>query len=701
MLSRFLKNRLIAGALISIFVTLLCTLGIASGWFSNLHAHFADSLYTLNEPSEEIVIIAIDDKSTDEGLGRFSKWSRTSFTELLKVLMEEDPGVVTFDLIFDSETATVGRDDFLELESKTGSLSNEEKLAAYIEFVELYSDKFKNPIDLGLAEQFKQIDKLVLAAVLTPDGESMIKPITKFAVHSKLGLVSSLLDQTGIVRKSIPYFYIKAEDKYYPDLAVATVEEYLGQDGSLDLPLENGQLNVNFFGDPYSYQMIPFIDVLNGQFEPGTFKDKIVLIGATASKEIHDEFYTPRSNVTPMPGVEFRANEIQTILEGKFLNNQKQLSQIMTIAVMSLILAIIFNYLGIVLSIVISIVSIVGYLFAAHVLYGRGLIVNMVYPFVAIILVYIFSWVYKYTVADKSKREIKSAFSHYVSDKLVEEISKNPEMVKLGGEKKVVTVFFSDIKDSTTLSEKTEIQAWVVQINEYFTVMERVLKTYGCTVDKYEGDAIMGFWNAPISQEHQIRLAYNAALDMLDTLEKLNRRWQMLPGRHNLSIRIGVNTGEAIVGNFGSATRFDYTVMGDTVNVASRLESSANKTYGTSLLVAGFEDHAKPNELEDVILREVDTVILPGKKSPVRIHEVVCRKSQVTADIYTRIKNYADGLQAYRQKNFDEAIQYFSQPLNLQDSPSIVMLERCKKLQNNEIVLFLDVEKMIYSIGSK
>ena len=144
----------------------------------------------------------------------------------------------------------------------------------------------------------------------------------------------------------------------------------------------------------------------------------------------------------------------------------------------------------------------------------------------AIVLTFLASWVYKYTIADKKKREMKSAFGHYVSKKLVDEISKNPDMVKLGGEKREVTVFFSDIKDSTKISEKMDTEIWVAQMNEYFTMMESVIKQLGGTIDKYEGDAIMGFFNAPIPQENHVILAHITALEMKKALGRLHQKWE-------------------------------------------------------------------------------------------------------------------------------------------------------------------------------
>ncbi|MBI4234949.1 CHASE2 domain-containing protein [Candidatus Peregrinibacteria bacterium] len=708
----FLKNRVIAGVLIGAFITMLVTIFLAFDLFNGLHQTFSNSLYEINNPSQEIVIIAIDDKSTQpapEGLGRFSQWSRENFTKLLGILKTEKPIVIGFDLIFHTPTTMVPREKLLVLQAElqTGKpKTTEEKLEIFENFLNSYRSSIDNPIDKEFANALQEFDNIVLAASVSNNGE-IIQPLPDFSQNASLGIVNSFLDENGILRASIP----KYQD--YDDFGIAAAKKYLAQAGAsapgvplpkrvavdLNLPLENDQFLVNFFGDPYSFEMIPFVNVLKKKFDPETFKNKIVLIGMTSAKEIHDEFLTPRSNTTPMPGVEFRANEIQTILEEKFLEVQGKLSIIITVLILGAALSVIFNYLGIIFSLVIALASLALYYFSAHFFYSRGLILNMVYPFIAIVLSYIGSYVYRYFIADKNKRELKNAFGHYVSEKLVEQIAKNPEMVKLGGEKRPVTVLFSDIKDSTAISEKTEISAWVGQMNEYFTVMEEIIKRFGGTVDKYEGDAIMCFWNAPISQENHQKLAYGAALEMSVALVRLHEKWRA-ECRPLLEFRIGINSGEAIVGNFGSKTRFDYTATGDTVNAASRLESSVNKTYGTKIAIANpptdLLTKASAQQSCEFLLREIDTVIVPGKTSALVIYELMGVASGRFHDLMTA---YSSGLAAYRSKDFAGAIEYFK-VFGESDPPSKVMLERCLKLLAGEKIAQVD-ENMIFHIIGK
>lgn len=697
MLNRILKNKILFSSIIGLLITILCTIGFASGVFHSLHETFSNSLYTYNNPSEEIVIIAIDDKSTQPqelgGFGRFSQWSREKYVELLDTLAKENPKVITFDIIFHTHTTSIQSEDILEFVGQTNQIdSNKEKLDLYENFLDSYMYSFTNPIDLSFGKKLKEFDNIILASAVGDDQE-MIKPLTEFSSTTTLAFASAFLDRTGVFRYMVPTQYIPSEQKTYDNLAYATAKKYLDAE-DLPLTLEDNKMMANFFGKPYSYQMFSFVDVAKGEFPPETFSNKIVLIGVTSAKEMHDEYYTPRSNVSPMPGVEIQANQIQTILEEKFITNQGTFAKIITIAIFAIVLTVILSHLGVILSIVITVTALALYLGFAHFMYRQGTIVNMVYPFIAIILAYLSSWVYKYFIADKGKREIKGAFGRYVSKELVEQISKNPDMASLGGEKRIVTVFFSDLKNSTTLSEQGEISDWVSQLNEYFTAMESTIKHFGGTIDKYEGDAIMGFWNAPVLQEDHIKKAYNAALEMQKMLKILNQKWEK-EGRPVLEFRIGINTGEVIVGNIGSKERFNYTVMGDTVNTASRLESGANKTYGTSIIATGAQLDLLQSEF---VIREIDTVILPGKTSPVVLYEIMANKTDSNNEIENISKRYTEALQAYRRKDFETAIHILKELLN--DSPSKIMLERCERLAKGEQITEI-VDDMVYRILNK
>ncbi|MFH1533949.1 MAG: CHASE2 domain-containing protein [Nitrospirota bacterium] len=713
-----LKNKLLSAIAIGALITLILTAFSLTNIFNSWHLKIADTLYTNNPSSQEIVIIGIDEKSTyaqPEGLGQFGKWSRENYVKLLDVLAQnpnQAPKVIVFDLLFDTQTQEVPIEKIKELKyEQAEGLTNGQKLDLYENFIDSNSSLLDNSIDTALAEKFYETENLILA--FFSNNGNPIFPINKFSINAKLGDVFAEVDDDGILRK-VPPFY-QDNGTYYPDMAVAAVQEYLEADDlttnnitsnsltiksatrEIQIPLEDGKMNMSYFEDP-GHTHISFVDVLNGNFEEDVFKDKIVLVGVSELTSTQDTVTTPISEAKIIYGVEFRANEIQTILDGKFLTNQSTVGKIATLALISIALALIIMHLGTLLSTIIAIAAIVGYYLIAHLFFKTGLILNMVYPFMAIILTFLASWIYKYTIADKKKREMKSAFGHYVSKKLVEEISKNPDLVKLGGEKRQVSVFFSDIQDSTKISEQIDTAMWVAQMNEYFTMMENVIKQVGGTIDKYEGDAIMGFFNAPIPQENHQLLAHLCALEMKKALKILHKKWEP-EGKPLLEFRIGINTGEAIVGNFGSKDRFDYTVMGDTVNTASRLESSANKTYGTRIAVAGLAGtsagEATPGK---IIMREIDTVFLPGKSEPVQIFELVCTTTEATEETRNLVETYAAGLSSYRKKDFTTAISHFEKLP--QDPPAQVLLERCGKLGRGEQVTGLD-ENMVFRIFNK
>ncbi len=720
---KFYKNKIIAGlinGLITSLVIFIISL-LAGNSFRLIHLDFADGLYTKLNPSEDIVIITIDDDSVKpppEGLGRYAQWSRERYARLLQQLESASPKVIAFDILYGTEAQIIEIDEvksFIEEIGRNELTSAKDLLAAYQEKIKNWSDSSSNIGDQNFAEQIEKLGNIILAGQILGENDSRL-PIEKFSENATIGIVSAEEDPDGIIRNMKLNYELNGTS--YNHFSVEVAKKFLGLESleSLEIP-DNENLLINFFSkpsvytpeNPTTFKKLKFVNVHDGiKFDPEDVRDKIVLIGVTSAGELQDIHPTPRIGSLPlgkgelletnkMSGIEIHANAIQTILEKDFLMNQSRVALGLTIILVSITLCITLNYLNVTFSIIFAVVSLLSYWLSAKLFFNNGVILNMVYPFIAIILSYLAAWAYKYFIANKSQREITKAFSHYVSKKLVDQISKNPDMVKLGGEKRDVTVFFSDIKNSTTWSEKVEITSWVSQVSEYFTVMEGIMKKYGGTVDKYEGDAMMGFWNAPIEQKDHVYRGYLTAIEMRIALKNLHQKWQ-LEGKPLIEFRIGLNTGEAIVGNFGSATRFDYTVMGDTVNVASRLESSANKSYNTHICVSGFMNHLTPEQLNKFVFRELDRVVLPGKKDPLQIFELVCLSQNLTNEAQAVISNYQIGLQEYRNKNFQAAFENFNK--NPNDPPSKVMAERCQKIISGQQIPNID-QNMIFYIQNK
>lgn len=694
-----LKKQIFTVFALAVSITAILSIAVFSGLFSGINQKLTDSLYTYNKPSEDIIIVAIDDKTTMPapfGFGRFSHWDRNNYAVALENLNKDNPKVIAFDLLFNNSTKIIKTEDLQKFTAELITLkNNKEKLEAYEKYIAENSDPARNQSDLHFAKTLKKSENTIIA--MAAEGNNRVLPLPIFQKSAaSVAHVNAHHDSDGILRRIAPYF-TDITEKQVDSLAFAVAKAFLNPQTPPEPPLYDNKMLINYFADPFGYKMIPFIDVAKGEVPTGTFTDKIVLVGITSFKEVQDKVLTPRSNELPMPGVEVHANAIQTILDGKFLQPQSRTALLITIATLVLALTFGFTFLNITLSLILAVIALFGYFFAAHFFYEKGLILNIVYPFIAILLTFLASWVYRYFIADRKKHEITSAFGHYVSKDLVNEISKNPDLVKLGGEKRIVTVFFSDIENSTAYSEQIEIASWVAQINEYFTAMEAVIKKNGGTLDKYEGDAIMGFFNAPIYQPNHVQMALLTALQMESVLQKLHAKWQK-ESKPLIKFRIGINTGEALVGNFGSTDRFDYTVMGDTVNTASRLESSTNKTYGTRLICAGFENLIQPDERKQFLLRELDTVLLPGKKEPVKIYEILGISQNFTKTQQDILENYSQGLSLYRSSDYQAALTYF-QKLPF-DTPSQIIAARCQKLLNGEKIPNLD-EQMIFKIAQK
>jgi adenylate cyclase len=300
---------------------------------------------------------------------------------------------------------------------------------------------------------------------------------------------------------------------------------------------------------------------------------------------------------------------------------------------------------------------------------------DMMSPFLTVIGCYVGSTIYNYVTERKQRVLIKSMFTQYVNPSVVDELLANPEKLRLGGERKELTVFFSDIESFTTISEQMPPEALVAILNEYLSVMTTIIFTHGGTLDKYEGDAIVAFWGAPIPQEDHALRACRAALEMQRIMDVLRERWER-EGKPALKIRVGINTGEVIVGNMGGMGRFDYTVIGDSVNLGARLES-ANKQYKSGILVS---EHTYRRIAGRVFARELDLLRVAGKTEPIRVYELlaVMGEETIPAAVLAMTEHFTEGLVAYRRREFEKAITLFNRALAAvpQDYPSRLYIER-------------------------
>ena len=518
-------------------------------------------------------------------------------------------------------------------------------------------------------------------------------PILSRAVKYQ-GFFNMIPDLDGEVRWHPMLVTLHGRDDYYPSLSLITAAVYLHRDivlkigdegevsllaiGKRRIPVnESGKLLINYRGPPGTFKTYSFVDVLDGKVPPSEFKNKIVLVGATAIG-IYDLRNTPFG--AEFPGVEVHANVISNILNGDFLVRPAWMIfvDLAIVLFLGLLLGIILSPLSALMNLIVTIVVFAGYnIFAQWVFESQRLWVSSLYPDMTILFVFVGVVIFKYLTEEKSKKEIKNAFQQYVSHHVVNEILKDPSKLKLGGERRVVTVMFSDIRGFTSISESLSPTELVTLLNSYLTPMTDIVLKHEGTLDKFIGDAIMAFFGAPLEQKDHASRACRAAIEMKHKLAELNREWQK-KGWPEIRIGIGINSGEVAVGNMGSQSRFDYTVMGDNVNLASRLEGT-NKVYGTTIIISEFT--YMMIEREEFFYRELDYVRVKGKKKPVRIFELIDFSDKID-DVQRRVKElFEKGLEEYRRGGFERALKYFEMVLEIKDDPpSKVFVERCRDL---------------------
>ena len=616
-----------------IFTTLVVIISAAILKFDLLTSwenKITDTLYNSeNRASQEIVIVAVDPKSLDEfnGLGRFFDWSREYYAQAMENITQNNPKVIGFDLLFSNYSQGISG---YSLENLIKSSSTNDEL--FQETVK-YTQLTDHPEDAVFKDALESFPDTVLASSAFLDPmltdywtiDTLVGPV----FEPDTGVVKVVPDDDGIVRKIPLFYHYKETNEFIDSFDIAVVKKYLDVDASniyedgyvlgdtINIPTEKSEMKVNYFGEPYSYKYLSFVDVYNGEIKSQDIEGKIVLIGV-AEETLKDIAFTPVSKIAPMPGVEVHANAIQTILSQEFLVDQGFVSQIIVVLLIALISVLIFMYLPLYVNIPYLVVVFGGYFGVASFTFNKGLVIGIIVPLLAVLVIFISTYLYRFFTEKKKAKETRSAFSHYVSKDVVDEIMKNPDMLTLGGKKQVATMFFSDIVGFTSMSEKMSPEQVVSQLNEYFSIMSQVIFKNKGTLDKFEGDAIMAFYGAPMPDPYHAVHACKTALECRKVLIKLNDYWKK-NGKPQLDFRVGINTGEVIVGNIGSKERFDYTVIGDAVNLASRLEG-VNKQLKTRILVseATFnqaKEHFKFKQIRDVSIK--------GKEETVNVYELM------------------------------------------------------------------------------
>ncbi len=394
----------------------------------------------------------------------------------------------------------------------------------------------------------------------------------------------------------------------------------------LDVPTDaRGLMAINYFGSKKAaaFDRYSIADVMDGKYD-GHLKDKLVFVAATAEGTF-DQRVTPLDRITA--GVETHANALETILSHRFLVRgwSVQTAEILFLLAMAFLFALVFTKVKVTYALPVLAVSVVAIWAGTTVLFWSGWNVFVAMPLVELGAMFVLVTVYRYATEEKDKRQLRKAFQLYLNPEVMEEMLEDPAALQLGGKELEMTVMFSDIRGFTTISEKLSPQALVRLLNDYLSPMTDIVFAKRGTLDKYIGDAVMAFYGAPVQTELHAANGCDAALEMMSTLARLREQWRIEdPNIPEVDIGIGLNSGPMVVGNMGSAQRFNYTVMGDNVNLSSRLEG-LNKEYGTHILISEQTLQAARKGVKDeaaYTVRELDSVRVKGKKEPVRLFEL-------------------------------------------------------------------------------
>ena len=686
------------------------------------------------KPGDETVIAVIDEKSLSE-LGRWP-WPRTTIAQMVRKLKKNGAKVVGFDIVFsepdiNSNLKTI---DALAAEMKKSGVSHSgvvnllrrKRAGADTDAILAASIKGAGNVTLGYFFHFarKGSDKDLAHLTTQRIAENALrvensrypmvnavsgKPNDTYLPHAfapeanipilsaagrNSGYFNALPDSDGSNRWSP--LAIAFQDNYYSSLAVSMVRAYLDFP-NLSLNLEpfgaksvtfddlvvptdeSGQLLINYMGPPQTFPHYSIADILADRLPKDTFRNKIVLVGATAIG-IYDLRVTPFSST--FPGVEIHANVIDNILHQNFLihSSVTRFIDICSIILFGVILGLLIPRLRPITGMIAAFLMIAAFVVINFfVFFSFNTWLNLVYPLITMATIYLGITIYHYFKEEREKKKIRGAFQYYLTSSVINEMLKDPDKLKLGGDKKDLTVLFSDIRGFTTISEKMTPEELVALLNEYLTTMTNQVFHHDGLLDKYMGDAIMAVFGAPLDQPDHALRGCRTALAMMEELRKLQEKWKA-EGRPVFDIGVGLNSGDMVVGNMGSEMRFDYTVMGDMVNLGSRLEGT-NKEYGTNIIISEFTYE----KVKDAMCcRELDGVRVKGKLKPVKIYELLGEKKDEAA-FKDLLEGFARGLSLYREAKWDEAIAAFQGVLASRpnDYPSKMYVERCKNLKEN------------------
>lgn len=615
----------------------------------------ADQFVYTRTSAEDIIILAIDDASLQE-YGRWP-WDRDVFAQIQNKLKEFDVKVVAWDLSFVEPSES--------------------------------DDEFALSLESDIP--------VVLASELSPQWQSgYLAPLSRFQKDNvELGYFNLQRDSDGKIR-STSLFDVDRNRTCHKSFPLVIYEQYAGvtyenpcEEGLGEIPLEGeNSLIVNYAGPGGTLQQISVVDFLEYEVIPESLKDKVVIIGVTARGV--QAYKLTSADSALMSGVEIMGNIFNTLKTENFIYRESVEYQALGILAIVLVTVLVMRFQKILMGSVITFGIINIYLLFAVWQVSNGVLLDLVYVPVAGFVTWLSQLSINFYMNRQEEEYLRRAFEHYVSGKILNEIIRDREKLSLGGDSRELTVLFSDLRNFTSFAEKIPPKELVDITNDYLTIMSDVILREDGFIDKYIGDEVMAFWGAPLNDPDHAEHACIAALKMLKTLVK----WKKDRGftKEDLNIGVGINTGNMVVGNMGSDRRFSYTVLGDSVNLGSRIEG-LTKTYKVPIVISEYTYkrlkeknkvyHTRNKKKNAFVLRELDIVKVKGRGNPVKLFELVgvYRDSQARL---SDIKRFETALASYRNSQWRQASKIFEGLLE-KDPAAYEFVTRIKFLRDKKL----------------
>lgn len=686
------------------FLTILCSfvfvlIFVVTKVFEPIEVTALDLLFQKGVIEERadtsIVVAAIDDKSLKffEEQGAKWPWPREYYALAVDYLSEAGAKLIIPDIDFSGKSI-----DRLEVE---GSESDSIFAASIQQSTKVLLASIVSQDDSGKVGAFNLDSRLVSSSICERNEFDGLKlPENIFLTASKkVGIASVFPEEDGVIRNT--RLMIGIQGKYYPNFGLAAycLLNNRNMDSAVsDLRQKNinaeSKLLVNWYGKGgpegvFKYYSIHAIilsafKVKNGlppDISPEIFKNKVVFIGATAPA-LSDYKPVPVSKLSIVPGVEIHATVLSNLLNSDFVNQVGIGLRLLLIALLITIIgALFFNLKNLFYSISISALLIFAITYFIYFLFHECRIYIHVFEVhFSIFVTMLFSAVASYFHEGRQKNMLKKTFIKYLNPAVVEDIIARPNSVELGGKDIYASAFFTDIKDFTTLSEQFAPKELVYHLNNYLTLASDIVLKNDAFLDKYIGDAIMAIFGAPIERDDHAYLACKSALEIQKMLHEFYKTADSsIPV---FETRIGINSGKMVIGNIGSQSRLDYTAIGDTVNLASRLEG-INKFFGTHIITSETTHNLVSDKF---VFRQLDFIKAKGATKPMKIFELISNIDEIDNDINDKVAKFEQAFLLYRNKKFNEAISLFtliSEKYN--DYASALYVDRCRKLLTQDL----------------